>query len=134
VFAGLDGFLELHGAKSRRRSEDDDIGFGDGLFVTVEAEKLALRRDVHGVTVRGLEIVERSLQSILVDVGNGDEFDGAEIDGVERLADRSRSATADSNCGDLESVIAGRPEGEALDGENGSGGKGAGPFKETAPG
>ena len=135
VFAGLDRGLKHHRAKAGRRGQDGDIGGRDRLFKTIEAEELALRRDIDAGGVPGFQIAERALQPVFVDVGHGHEFDRAEVGSVERLIRRAATASAAADESDLEFVCA-RRMGETLGGqraEERAADHGGGAFFEESP-
>ena len=118
IFAGLDGGFEHHGAEAGRGGEDDDVGVFDGFFEAIEAEELAIGGDIDAGAVFGFEVAEGAFEAIFVDIGHGDEFDGAEVGGIESLIGGPAAATAATDEGDFEFIGAGSV-GEALGGEGG---------------
>ena len=135
VFALLHRFLEHHRAEPRRRGKNDDVGELDGLLVSVEAKELAVLRHVHALSVGLLQIVERALEAVGMDIRHGDELDRADGVGAERLACRTGTAAAAADHGDLDFIATARGMRIALGSEGAKQGtarhRGRGGFKEV---
>jgi len=114
IFALLDRFLELHGTKTGRRSQDDYIGQSDGLFIGVETDKLAIGRHVHFFLMDSAEIIEAAFEFIFEGIRHGHELDGAFR--FEGLVGGAGAASAATDQGKLEGVGP-RGEGAAFDGQ-----------------
>ena len=112
VFALLDRLFKHHRAEPGRRGKDDDIGLCDRLLVRVESEEAVLLRDAPALIEFRLEILQRGVHAILVHVRRGDELDGSEIRGVQRLSARAGAASAAADDGELDLVAAARAERE----------------------
>ena len=118
-------------AEVRRRGEDDVVDLGDRqqLLVGIEPGEAAVLRDLDA-QLRELPV--RAVQSVLEQVGEGDELDVRVLDagplgdvlgvvalrriddlggGAERVEDRAGAAAAAADQADLDLRVLGRPPG-----------------------
>ena len=102
----LDRVGEMHPTKRERRREDGDVAGPQaihGVLVRVKADELAVLGHVDARGVFAFQRVVSGLQARCEDIGHGDEFDGAGVDG-EGVGRRAGAATAAADERDLNRV------------------------------
>ncbi|OPZ03691.1 MAG: hypothetical protein BWZ10_03276 [candidate division BRC1 bacterium ADurb.BinA364] len=96
----------------RRRGQDDQIDVaGEHLLVCVEADELALFRDIDALGQRGIfllicgQILDRLIQTVLEQLANGVDFDIWR--GIQAIFGGACSASAAADHPDFDFIVAG---------------------------